>query len=115
MLKKTQPGVNAQNNESSDDENFENVVNQAIIRGGTANFAKGDKISVNKGDLNGLKGTIDAIDDTQVTFKAIGFENALRHPLTVDVSMVSKYFEPGDQVRIIEAKYKGETGQVIEV
>jgi transcription elongation factor len=29
--------------------------------------------------------------------------------------MVSKYFEPGDQVRIIEAKYKGETGQVIEI
>lgn len=29
--------------------------------------------------------------------------------------MVSKYFEPGDMVRIIEAKYKGETGQVIDV
>ena len=35
--------------------------------------------------------------------------------LTVEVSMVSKYFEPGDMVRIIEAKYKGETGQVIDV
>ena len=29
--------------------------------------------------------------------------------------MVSKYSEPGDMVRIIEAKYKGETGQVIDV
>jgi transcription elongation factor len=29
--------------------------------------------------------------------------------------MVIKYFEPGDLVRIIEGKYKGETGQVIEV
>jgi len=33
----------------------------------------------------------------------------------VDVSMVCKYFEPGDMVRIIEAKYKGETGLVIDV
>ena len=29
--------------------------------------------------------------------------------------MVIKYFEPGDLVRIIEGKYKGETGQVIDV
>jgi transcription elongation factor SPT5 len=29
--------------------------------------------------------------------------------------MVSKYFEPGDLVRIIEAKYKGDTGVVIEI
>jgi ribosomal protein L24 len=34
------------------------------MRGGSSSFAKGDKISVNRGDLNGLKGTIDAIDDT---------------------------------------------------
>jgi transcription elongation factor SPT5 len=79
-------------------------------RGGTASFAKGDKICVNKGDLKDLKGTIDSIDDSQITFKAFGAENLIPHPLTVDVSMVSKYFEPGDQVRVIEAKYKGETG-----
>lgn len=29
--------------------------------------------------------------------------------------MVAKYFEPGDLVRVTEAKYKGETGQVIDV
>lgn len=29
--------------------------------------------------------------------------------------MAIKYFEPGDLVRIIEGKYKGETGQVIDV
>ena len=27
---------------------------------------------------------------------------------------MSKYFEPGDLVRVTEAKYKGETGQVID-
>lgn len=29
--------------------------------------------------------------------------------------MVAKYFEPGDIVRVTEAKYKGETGTVIDV
>jgi len=36
-------------------------------------------------------------------------------PLQIDISLVSKYFEPGDLVRVTEAKYKGETGQVIDV
>ena len=36
-------------------------------------------------------------------------------PLQIDIAMVSKYFEPGDMVRVTEAKYKGETGQVIDV
>jgi len=34
--------------------------------------------------------------------------------LDVDVAMVCKYFDPGDLVRIIENKYKGETGVVLE-
>ena len=28
---------------------------------------------------------------------------------------MSKYFEPGDLVRITEGKYRGETGQVMDV
>lgn len=28
---------------------------------------------------------------------------------------VSKYFEPGDLIRITEGKYRGETGQVMDV
>jgi ribosomal protein L24 len=43
-----------------------------MTRGGTAIYSKGDKISVIKGDMNGIKGTIEAIEDTQITFKAIG-------------------------------------------
>ncbi len=83
-----------------------------MTRGGTAIYSKGDKISVIKGDMNGIKGTIEAIEDTQITFKAIGaFEQVLKNSITVDVSMINKYFEPGDMVRIIESnKYKGETG-----
>lgn len=34
----------------------------------------------------------------------------LTKSLTVNVSMVRRYFEPGDLVRVVEAKYKGETG-----
>lgn len=31
----------------------------------------------------------------------------------IDANYVVKYFEPGDQVRVIDGKYKGETGIVV--
>lgn len=34
--------------------------------------------------------------------------------LKLDTSFVVKYFEPGDNVRVIEGKYKGETGLVVK-
>jgi len=49
-----------------------------------------------------------------VTFTPTGIPE-LTKPLQIDISMVSKYFEPGDFVRVTEAKYKGETGTVIDV
>lgn len=80
-----------------------------MMRGGAAIYAKGDKIKVNKGDFTGIRGTVVSIQDTLITFTAIGIPE-LDRTLAVEISMVSKYFEPGDMVRIIEAKYKGETG-----
>ena len=65
---------------------------------------------MNKGDLTGIKGTVIAIEEGGlVTFKPTGYPK-LTKPLQIDISMVSKYFEPGDMVRVTEAKYKGETG-----
>ena len=60
-----------QNDDSSDDENFENIVTLALMAGGTSNFAKGDKIRVTKGELINVLGVIESIEDSQITFKAI--------------------------------------------
>ena len=35
--------------------------------------------------------------------------------LSVDISILTKYFEPGDLVRVTEGKYKGDTGQVLYI
>jgi len=49
---------------SDDDENnVEEAIRAALLQGGTTVYAKGDKISVNKGDLKGLKGTVVAIEE----------------------------------------------------
>ena len=100
--------------DSGDDEKIQTVVKTALMRGGSSIYSKGDKISINKGDFTGIKATVISIEDNQILFQAIGIPELTKH-FPVDVSMVSKYFEPGDMVRIIEGKYQGETGQVIDV
>ena len=51
------------------------------------------------------------IEGSDVLFKPSieGFEDDLRLPM----DFVVKHFEPGDQVRVIDGKFKGETGIVI--
>ena len=76
-------------------------------------FMKGDKISVNKGECTGLRGTVIDVEGGMVTFKPIDMPKL--GLLQLDVTHVSKYFEPGDMIRITEGKYRGETGQVMDV
>ncbi len=106
--------MGSSNDDSSDDEKLDEILKDALMKGGSAIYAKGDKIAVNKGEFTGIKGTVVSLEDAHITFTAIGIPQLTRS-LTVDVSMLSKYFEPGDMVRNIEGKYKGETGQVIDV
>lgn len=84
------------------------------MQGGQTVYMKGDKISVNKGECTGMRGTVIEIADAMVTFKPIDVPAQL-DLLQVDIGHVSKYFESGDLVRITEGKYRGETGQVMEV
>jgi transcription elongation factor SPT5 len=110
----------AQNNFNTDDcddddKVIEDVIRKTMMKGGTTFFTKGDKIRVHKGDLTGIKGTVISIEEGGlVTFKPMNLAE-LKRPLQIDISMLTKYFEPGDLVRVTEGKYKGDTGQVIDV
>ena len=80
------------------------------MAGGQTVYMKGDKISVNKGECTGMRGNVIEIEGGMVTFKPIDLPQLRNQLLQVDISHVSKYFEPGDMVRITEGKYRGETG-----
>lgn len=98
------------NDESEDELKPEELIKKTFLEGNSVDVTKGDKIKVVKGDLNGLSGTVVSIDNGEVTFKP-HMEN-FDENLKLDVTNVVKYFEPGDDVRVIEGKYKGETGTV---
>ena len=104
------PQTNNTMDDSDDDGKVDEVLKLAKHQGGASIYAKGDKINLLKGDLTGLKGTVVAISENGlITFKPIGVPKITK-PLEIDAQNVCKYFEPGDLVRVIEAKYKGETG-----
>ena len=85
------------------------------MQGGQTVYMKGDKISVNKGECTGMRGTVIEIEGGMVSFKPIDFPGLEGELLQIDITHVSKYFEPGDLVRVTEGKYKGDTGQVLYI
>ena len=90
------------------------IKNTFMANGSTSEFSKGDKIRVIAGDLNGISGKVVSmeIDTGFINFIPIGIEG-FTNELRLEVKNVVKYFEPGDYVRVIDGKYRGETGLVI--
>lgn len=77
----------------------------------------GDKIYVKKGELKGIFGSIINFDDNgnQVVFKPHNLEGYDGDDLALEKEMVLKYFEIGDQCKIIDGRYVGETAMVVDV
>lgn len=89
----------------------EELIKKTFLEGNSTEINKGDKIRVIKGDLNQLNGTVITIENGFVIFKPNipGYTENLK----LDATFVVKYFEAGDQVRVVDGKYKGETGIVV--
>lgn len=56
------------------------LIKKTFLTGNSSDIAKGDKIRVIKGDLNGLYGTVVTIENGDVIFKPIieGYEGNLQ-------------------------------------
>lgn len=99
--------------EDQRDNALEVTIQKTLMQGGETVYMKGDKISVHRGEYTGMRGTVIEIEGGFVTFKSIDFPDL--DAQQVDIAFVTKYFEPGDLVRVTEGKYRGETGQVVDV
>lgn len=105
--------TNDDNVSSDDDIKASDLVKRTFIDSNSVEISKGDKIRVIKGELIDLSGIVVTIEDGQVIFKP-NTEN-IDVNLTLDKSFVVKFFEPGDDVRVIDGQYKGETGLVARI
>ena len=67
-----------------------------------------------KGDLSGINGKVIQVDIEGgfIYFFPTNFEG-FTEELKLESTSVVKYFEPGDEVRVIDGRNKGETGIVV--
>lgn len=84
------------------------------MEGVATEICKGDKIRVIKGDLNGINAIVTGIEKDQGFILCIPTNYpGLTDQLRVEANTVVKYFEAGDNVRILDGRHKGETAIVI--
>ena len=105
---------NEGNDDTSDDElKATDLIKKTFMDASSVDISKGDKIRVIKGELIDLSGIVITIEDGQVIFKPL-LED-FNDNLTLEKAFVVKFFEPGDDVRVIDGQYKGETGLVTKI
>lgn len=62
-----------QNEDDLEDSQIESTILKTLQQGGETVYMKGDKISVNKGEYTGMRGTVIEIEGGFITFKSIDF------------------------------------------
>lgn len=78
-----------------------------------AQFTKGDRVIIVKGDLKKLKGVVEKIEEGTLQIKVA--DEGLRKIVSVTEKEVCKYFEPGCHVKVVSGRTEGETGTVLTV
>ena len=75
------------------------------------NFYKGETIIVVEGEYAPSKGKVDGVSGETVFVRLFDYENLIRF----EENELEKYFQPGDHVKVIEGKHKGETGLITKI
>ncbi|XP_052202471.1 putative transcription elongation factor SPT5 homolog 1 [Diospyros lotus] len=76
-------------------------------------FMKGDQVIIIKGDLKNLKGWVEKVEDDTVHIRPNA--EGLPKTLALNEKELCKYFEPGNQVKVVSGASEGATGMVIKV
>ena len=82
------------------------------IRKKKKNFMKGETVIVTSSEYNTMKGKIDNVSGEIVTVRLFDLSDRL---LRFTEDELDKFFQPGDHVKVLDGKYKGETGLIIKV
>lgn len=75
-------------------------------------FAPGDKVEVAEGELIHLEGNVIAVDGSRVTMLPNNPE--LTDPLEFPARELKKCFHEGDHVKVIDGRYEGDTGTIVQ-
>lgn len=94
----------------------EDEAKNLIMKKDLVDLNLGDKIYIKEGELQGSHGVIKNFGDNrnEVVFKPTNIDG-WDDNLSIAITMVVKYFEVGDCVKVIDGRYSGETAIVTKV
>ncbi|KAH7036501.1 hypothetical protein BKA57DRAFT_540026 [Linnemannia elongata] len=80
----------------------------------TSHFQPGEKVEVTEGELKNVHGTVDSVTSDMIMVRPLADDlkgNILKFPPT----QLRKLFKEGDHVKVVNGKYKDETGLIIKI
>jgi transcription elongation factor SPT5 len=78
------------------------------------NFAKGDRVIIEEGELMNVIGIVVSVEGETVKIKPIHKE-IMEDIIPVSARQLSKYFNLGDHVKVIQGNFESETGFIIKL
>jgi len=99
-----------------EDEILETIAREAGPSSSEPPFTKGDIVIVKEGELQNLKAEVVAVNNITGEVTIDPLDAKVRGSLLdFPPSDLSKYFEPGNHVKVVSGKYAGETGTVVKI
>jgi transcription elongation factor SPT5 len=86
----------------------------SVLRSATS-FSKGDLVRVTAGELVNLTGTVESIDKDGQVHITCTTDDLIGEKLFFDIDKLEKFFRVGDHVKVLNGRYKGSTGVVLNV
>ncbi|KAG0256354.1 transcription elongation factor spt5, partial [Mortierella polycephala] len=80
----------------------------------TSHFQPGEKVEVTEGELKHVQGVVDSVTSDMIMVRASADDlkgSVLKFPPT----QLRKLFQTGDHVKVVNGKYKDETGLIIKI
>ncbi|KAK8890155.1 hypothetical protein M9Y10_034915 [Tritrichomonas musculus] len=93
---------------------FEDNMYESLGITSTASFGINDIALINEGEYNGLAVKILAINEKNATVKPLD-DKFGDVELQVEITKLSKYFKPGDHVKVTSGSYHDQTGEVLVI
>ncbi|EFJ05389.1 hypothetical protein SELMODRAFT_449156 [Selaginella moellendorffii] len=77
-------------------------------------FVKGDTVVAVEGDLKGIQGVVEKVDEDNVEIRP-DKKSGLKDVLRFHIKQLSKHFEPGNHVKVTSGKHEGATGMIVKI
>ncbi|KAF9430252.1 transcription elongation factor spt5, partial [Podila epigama] len=80
----------------------------------TSHFQPGEKVEVTEGELKNIHGIVDSVTSDMILVRPLA-DDLKNSILKFPPSQLRKLFKEGDHVKVVNGKYKDETGLIIKI